>query len=121
MLQLIDIDIDNAVAFRVSGKITEVDMSVVLDCAKEKITHYGDIVIFEQIDSFDGIEIAAIVDEFQYLFEVGLSSIKKVAVLTDENWIENVANFESKLFRQIKIKCFSTVEQLSAILFLKEQ
>jgi hypothetical protein len=121
MLELIDIDIDNAVAFRMSGKITEIDMSAIFDRAKEKIAHYGDIVIFEQIDSFEGIEITAIVDELTYLFEIGLANIKRVAVLTDQKWIENVANFESKLFTQIKIKCFPTDEKLSAILFLKEQ
>jgi hypothetical protein len=120
VLQLIDIDIDNAVAFRVSGKVTEVEMSVVLDCAKEKIDHYGDIVIFEQIESFDGIEVAAIVDEFKYLFDVGLSNIKKVAVLTDKKWIETVVDLESKLFAGIKIKCFSSNDQLAAMMFLKE-
>ena len=119
MLELIDIDIDNAVAFRVSGKITENDMSAVLDRASEKIEHYGDIVFFEQIDSFDGIEIAAIVEEFKYLFDVGLSNIKKVAVVTDKKWIESVANLESKIFTGIEIKCFSTDDQLSAMMFLK--
>ncbi len=91
MLELIDIDIDNAVAFRVSGKVTEADMSVVLERAGEKVDQYGDIVFFEQIDSFDGIEVAAIIKEFKYLFDVGLSNIKKVAVLTDKKGIESVA------------------------------
>ncbi len=68
MLELIDIDIDNAVAFRVSGKVTEADMSVVLERAGEKVDQYGDIVFFEQIDSFDGIEVAAIIKEFKYHF-----------------------------------------------------
>jgi hypothetical protein len=119
MLELIDIDIDNAVAFRVSGKITENDMSVVLERASEKIEHYGDIVFFEQIDSFNGIEIGAIVAELEYLFDVGLSNIKKVAILTDEKWIESVASFESTIFVGIEIKCFSTDDQLSAMMFLK--
>jgi hypothetical protein len=120
MLELIDIDIDNAVAFRVSGKVTEADMSLVLERAGEKVDQYGDIVFFEQIDSFDGIEVAAIINEFTYLFDMGLSNIKKVAVLTDKKWIESVAKIESKLFAGVQVRCFSTDDQLSAILFLKE-
>jgi hypothetical protein len=120
MLELIDIDIDNAVAFRVSGKVTEADMSVVLERAGEKVDQYGDIVFFEQIDSFDGIEVAAIIKEFKYLFDVGLSNIKKVAVLTDKKSIESVAKIESKLFTGVQVRCFSADDQLSAILFLKE-
>ena len=95
-------------------------MSVLLDHAKEKIDHYGDIVFFEQIDSCDGVEIAAFFDEFKCLFEVGLSNIKKVAVLTDEKWIETVDSFESKLFAGLKAKCFSVNDQLTATMFLKE-
>ncbi len=91
MFELIDIDIDNAVAFRVSGKVTAADMSVVLERAGDNVDQYGDIVFFEQIDSFDGIELAAIIKEFKYLFDVGLSNIKKVAVLTDKKGIESVA------------------------------
>ena len=41
MLELIDIYIDNAVAFRVSGKVTEADMSVVLERAGEKVDQYS--------------------------------------------------------------------------------
>ena len=45
MLELVDIGIDNAVAFRSSGKLTEADMTLVLSDAKEKISRYGHIVI----------------------------------------------------------------------------
>ncbi len=120
MLELIDINVDNAVAFRLSGKVTKEDMSVVLSTAKQKIERYGDIVIFKQINSFEGVEIAAIVEEFKYLFDVGLSNIKKVAILTDKEWLETAANIEAKIFKSIEVRCFSLDEQLQATMFLKE-
>ena len=70
MLEMIDIGIDNAVAFQISGKITEIDMSLIHSSAKENIERHGSVVLLEKIDSFEGIEIAAIVEEFKYLFEV---------------------------------------------------
>ncbi len=119
MLELIDINIDNAVAFRISGKVTEADMSVVLNSAKEKIERYGDIVIFEKIDSFEGVEVAAIVEEFKYLFDVGLSNIKKVAVLTDKKWLKYIAEIEAKIFKNIEVRCFALDKELQATMFLK--
>lgn len=120
MLEMIDIGIDHSVAFRISGKVTESDMSLVLTGAKEKIERHGDIVLLEQIDSFDGIEIAAVIEEFKYLFEVGISNISKVAVLTDNKWLETIVNIEDTFFRQIKMKCFPTKERDLAVAFLKE-
>jgi stage II sporulation SpoAA-like protein len=120
MLEMIDIEIDHSVAFRISGKVTESDMSLVLTEAKEKIESHGDIVLLEQIDSFDGIEIAAVIEEFKYLFEVGISNITKVAVLTDNKWLETIVNIEDTFFRHIKMKCFATKDKEAAIEFLKE-
>ena len=120
MLEMIDIGIDNAVAFRVAGKITESDMTLVLTDAKEKIERHGNIVFLEQIDSFKGIEIAAWIEEFKYLSEVGFSNISKAAVLTDKRWLENIVGVEDKIFRNIEMKCFSTSDREAAIAFLKE-
>jgi hypothetical protein len=119
MLEMIEIGIDNAVAFRMSGKITESDMTMVLSDAKAKINRYGNIVILEVIESFKGIEIAALVEEFKYLHEVGISNISKAAVVTDKKWLEEIVSIESKIFKNIAMKCFSTEDQDAAIEFLK--
>lgn len=119
MLEMMEIGIDNAVAFCVSGKITERDMSLVLSEAKKKIEQYGNIVLFERIDSFEGIELSAIADEFEYIFKVGISNMKKAAVITDKKWIETIVNIEGRIFKNIGMKCFSTEDQDSAIEYLK--
>jgi len=119
MLQMIDIGMDNAVAFNVSGKVTEEDMNLVLNEAKQKIQRYDKIVMLEQIESFNGVEIAGLVEEFKYLFEVGISNIVKVAIVTDKKWISHIVNIEDKLFKEIEMKCFLIEEQAEAIQFLK--
>ncbi|WP_255418945.1 STAS/SEC14 domain-containing protein [Paraglaciecola sp. MB-3u-78] len=102
-----------------SGKITESDMNLVLIHAKQKIESYGSIVVFEKINSFEGVEVAAIVEEFKYIFKAGMSNIAKVAILTDKKWIEHIVNIEDKIFNQIEMKCFPIEEQLAAVQFLK--
>ncbi len=119
MLEMIDIGIKNATAFCMSGKITENDMSLVLSDAKTKTDLYGEIVIYEEIQSFKGIELSAIVDEFKYLFEVGISNIKKGVVVTDKSWVQKIVKIEDKIFKNIEMKCFSIEEKELAIKFLK--
>ncbi|MEL0637147.1 STAS/SEC14 domain-containing protein [Marinomonas sp. TI.3.20] len=119
MLEIIEIGIDNALAFQMSGKITESDMNIVLSEAKDKIERHGQIVIYEKINSFEGVEIAAMMDEFKYIFDVGMSNILKVAILTDKKWIEQIVNFEGKIFSSIQMKCFTLEEQGQAVQYLK--
>lgn len=119
MIELLDIGIENAVAVRIFDKITESDMELVLNKAREKIENHGNIVIFEQLDSFKGIEVAAIVEEFKYLFDVGVSNISKGVLLTDKKWLKTIVGFEDKVFRNIEIKCFPLEEKEAAIEFLK--
>ncbi len=118
MINMIDIGVDNAVSFRISGKITEADIALVIADAREKIEKHDQIVIFEQIDSFQGIEISAIIEEFRYLRANGLSNISKAVVITDKKWIEKIACIENNIFKNIEIQCFSHENITSAIKFI---
>jgi hypothetical protein len=119
MLEMIDIGIDRAVAFRMEGKITESEMVQCLSDAKAKIERYENIVIYEEIVSFRGVEFKAIVEEFKYLVEIGFSNIARVAVVTDKKWIEKIVGIEDKIFKSTDMKAFSTEEKDNAIEFLK--
>ncbi|MFT7300652.1 MAG: hypothetical protein ACI89Z_001114 [Porticoccus sp.] len=55
ILEMIDIGIEHSVAFRISEKVTESDMSLVLTDVKEKIERHENIVLLEKIESFEGI------------------------------------------------------------------
>jgi len=119
MITLEDIGIENAVAFHVAGKITENDMDMAFAAMKAKIKLHTNIVLYEQIDSFGGVELAGIIDKFKYLFDMGISNITKVAIVTDKGWIEKIVTLEDKLFRTIEIKVFSVEDKAQAIEFLR--
>lgn len=120
MIESIPTGIDDALAFRVSGKITKQEMTAVLAEAREKIAAHGSIVLLEEIDSFEGVEWGALVEEFRYLFEIGISNIRKAAVVTDKKWIGRIVAIEDKVFRGIEMKCFPKKDRDAAIAFLQE-
>lgn len=120
MLEVMSIDIENALAIRLAGKITEDDMVLALSQARKKIKQHGNIVVLEQIDSLRGVSFKALVEEMKYLFEMGLSNVSKIAVLSDAKWIEKVVKFENKLFRKIDMKCFKLEDRVLAEDFLRE-
>ncbi len=61
-----DIGVDKAVACRWGGKITEDEMTLVLSSLKEKIEKYGKIHIYQEIESFGGVKLDAIVEELSF-------------------------------------------------------
>ncbi|MFA0810179.1 STAS/SEC14 domain-containing protein [Microbulbifer epialgicus] len=120
MLKIIDIGIPNALALKISGNLSEADVSEALLEAKKLGEQYEKITIYEEIESFDGLEFSAIIEKFKYLFEVGISNICAAAILTDKEWLKKVVNMEDKLFRGIDMKCFSLDQRKDAIHFLRE-
>jgi hypothetical protein len=120
MLKMLDIGIDNAVAFEISGMITEADMSLVLDSAKEKSDRFGQIVIFEKVDSLGGVEFSAVVQKFKYLYNVGISNIDKIAIVTDKAWMKTVVEFEDKIFTGIDMRFFLAGDEDEAVAFLNQ-
>jgi len=118
VVEIFDIGVENAVAFRIWGKISKGDMTKIFEACKEKIAQQGDIVLLEKIESMGGIEVSALFEEIKYLFELGLADIKKVAVLTDKSWVEKVVAIENTFFTKIEIKCFAFEQQPAAVAFL---
>ena len=118
MLTMVDSGIDKAVAYRIEGKITDADMELVTSVLKEKIALYGDIFIYQEIESFKGIEFEAMVEKTKFFLEMGTSNIKKIAVVTHKDWMNKIIDLEGKLFKNIDMKAFLTEDKDEAIAFL---
>ena len=67
MLEMIDIGVEQAVAYRLAGKITEAEMKQALAAIKEKIEGYGKVYLYQEIDSFTGVEFDAMLEKFKFL------------------------------------------------------
>lgn len=120
MLKLLDIGIENVTAFRAAGKLTETEVSRVLKDMKRKITVFGSIGVYMELESLDGIELSAVLKEFRFLFDVGLSGIKTEVLVTDKRWMKTLVKVENRLFKSINMKYFPPEEKASAVAFLKE-
>ena len=119
MLTMMDIGIDRAVAYRIEGKITDADMDLVTSVMREKISAFGDIFIYQEIESFKGIEFEAMIDKTKFFLEMGTSNIKRIAVVTHKDWMNKIIDLEGKLFRNIDMKAFLTENKDEAVDFLR--
>jgi SpoIIAA-like len=119
MLEIINIGIEGVVAYRLGGKITEEEMTTVLDIFKDKIENGEKLMVYQEVESIGGAEFDAMVEKLKFLFDVGLSHFSKIAVVTHKKWIHHLADLEGKLFKNIDMRGFSLDEKDKAIEFLK--
>ena len=121
MLEMIDVNIDNVVAFRCGGKISEAEMTMVLSAVKEKIDVHKEVYLYEEVISVGGAELEAIIEKIKFLYNVGISKITRIAVVTDKKWMQRIVDLEDKLFRKIDMKCFNPEDKENAFAFLAEK
>ncbi|NOQ14781.1 MAG: STAS/SEC14 domain-containing protein [Methyloprofundus sp.] len=120
MLEMLDIEAEQAVAYRLTGKITEDEMKQALAAIKRKIERYGKVSLYQEIDSFTGVEFDAMVEKFKFLYANGITNFDKVAVVTDKQWLHKIVELEDKIFKNIDMQCFSLNDRKLAVEFLKE-
>jgi hypothetical protein len=119
MLEMIDISVENAVAYRLGGKITDEEMSQVFSALKEKIDQYGKVSIYQEIESFKGVELEGMVEKVKFFLDVGISKFDKIAVVVGSDWLQKIIDLEGKLFRKFEMRGFSMDEKDQAVQFLK--
>lgn len=119
MLEMIDIGIETAVAYRLDGKITEEEMTAVLAIFKEKIERNENLIVYQEVVSLGGVEFDALIEKFKFFIDVGISHFSKIAVVTHKKWIHKLVDLEGRLFKNIDMKGFSIEEKNKAIAFLK--
>lgn len=119
MLEMIDIGIEKAIAYRVEGKITEEEMTSVISIFRNKIDSDEKLIVYQEVVSFSGVEFDAMIEKFKFFIDVGISHFSKIAVVTHKKWIHKFVDLEGKLFKSIDMKGFPIEEKDKAIEFLK--
>ena len=121
MLEMMNIGIESVVAYRLAGKITEEEMTSVLDIFREKIDKGEQLFVYQEVESIGGAEFDAMVEKFKFFNEYGFdfSHFSKVAVVTHSKWLHKIVDLEDKIFKNVDMKGFSIEDKDKAIEFLK--
>ncbi len=119
MLEMINIGVENTIAYRVGGKLTEEEMTTILSIFKKKIDDGERINVYQEVVSIGGVELDAMIEKFKFFREVGFSHFDRIAVVAHTKWLHKLVNLEDKIFKSIDMKGFSVDEQDQAIKFMK--
>ena len=121
MLEMLNVGDDKIIAYRLGGKITEEEMTSVLDIFREKIEKGEKLLVYQEVESIGGAEFDAMVEKFIFFKEYGFnfSHFSKIAVITHSKWLHKIVDLEDKVFKKVEMKGFPIEEKDNAIEFLK--
>jgi hypothetical protein len=119
MLEMIDIGVENTVAYRLGGKITEDEMTAILAIFREKITKGEKLNVYQEVVNIGGVELDAMIEKFKFFREVGFLHFDRIAVVAHTKWLHKLVDLEDKIFKSIDMKGFAADEKDQAIEFLK--
>lgn len=120
MIEMIDVGVENVIAYRIGGKVTEDEMKAVISLFRERIEMGEKLNIYQEVVSIGGVEFEAMAEKFRFFKDVGFSHFNRIAVVTHKKWIHHLVDLEDKLFRSIAMKGFPIEDKDRAVDFLKQ-
>ncbi|MGK7886000.1 MAG: STAS/SEC14 domain-containing protein [Crocosphaera sp.] len=118
MLKLLPIEIENAIAITVSGKLDKSDINEVIKAIETKFLQYEQVSICVEVDTFGGITLDALIADLKFVLP-NFKRFSKKAVITEKKWIERWIEIADPLFPSIQVKHFTHEQKAEAIAWLK--
>jgi hypothetical protein len=123
MIQEIDLQSNNTLGFRVAGKVDKETIQSAIDRVKLELKSSSKLSIYLEVAELEGMTAGAfkerIAFSFSHLMEIS-KKVKKVALVTNIDWLKKLANGLYHLNPMIKEKSFPMEEAEKAKQWLSE-
>jgi hypothetical protein len=108
---------DHVAAMRIRGTIGAEQFDTAIAEIERKLQGHEEIGVFVDLGGFEGITADAIGRDLKYAFDkMGeLHRFKRVAYITDKDWIETAAKVSDSVLPQIEVRVFDTQEAEEAM------
>lgn len=122
MLDLISHPADHVVAMKVGGIVTGSELQHAIDAIEAAKRDHPVISLVVEIENLRLMTLTALLKDVGYgLTQLGdLDCYHRVAVVTDQTWIEHIAHLEERLFKAVEIRTFSRNERVAAMAWVGE-
>ncbi len=119
MIEQVEIPSTKAVGFKVSGKINDEDIKLVIDAINRKFQQEDKLAIYVELEDFQGISLKALIDDLKFGIP-NMHRFNRKAVVSDKSWHETLMEISDKVMPGIDLKHFNKDEKEAALLWVIE-
>lgn len=111
---------DNVITMSVSGRIEKAGINEAVTMLDDMLAQMQTANILVDLTHYEGMSMEALIADTRYgLTHLNeLNKYKRIAVITDKDWIEALIWLENKVFSQSDMRCFETDEREKAEAFV---
>lgn len=120
-----ELEKSNVIYVEVSYTLTQEDIQKIYADLKAKIAHHGSVRVYLEINDFNlsDVGLKAYWTDFKILLQDPhmLKQIQKVALVTDQAWIQNLFELERMILPELIGEMFSPKQKDEALLWLEAE
>ena len=105
MIDMLYVGEGNVVGFRISGRVEDADFDRVAALIEQTLDAHDQVRIYAEIESLDGISLDALWKDLQFSCK-HIRDVEREAVVTDQQWLANLAGIGDRLFSGIEVRHF---------------
>ena len=120
MMEMID-TVANAIALRISGKITGTDLDSIMDRLDELMAKHDKVHVFVETQGIEGIEISGLPNYMKRAMPLfgKLDCFGRVAVVADQAWVRFGTRLESAVLPSISYRTYMPEERDEALAWVE--
>ena len=118
MIESIPFEDERILGIRMTGKVELEDLLPLFDRLDGLLARETPLRAYVEIAGFEGVGIDALLKDLRYglkHFRSLATRFERVAVVTDKNWIKNLARLESLLLPGTEERVFSEADAVEAM------
>jgi hypothetical protein len=119
MIELIDTQSPRAIGIKISGKIERPDIDKLREAIDKKLEHSEKLGAYLELESLGGISLDALVEDLRVFIPL-LGRFDKKAVVSSEQWVDNIIDMAGKFVPGIEVRHFTPEQRLEAMEWVRE-
>jgi len=123
MIELLEMNTENTLGYRIDGEINKADMKRVFDVIEQKMETSGQLNFYAEVKNLNVAEVSpdALFEELRRLIRhpSTLVNFKKGVLVTDIHWLKKAFEVECRLIPTMTGKSFSFGEEEDALEWLR--
>lgn len=119
MIELIQVQREDVLAFRVEGRIERSDVERVIEAVEERLRRYDTIRAYVEAGEITGMSLEALAVDLGFALTHAWD-VERKAIVSDEGWHRVVVEFADQLFPGVKAKHFRPAERSLALEWIQD-
>lgn len=119
MIELLPMDRENVVGYRVSGRVDRADLKPVVSELERLFKFHDRLRVYAEVESFDGITLPALIEDLRFGLR-HLRRFEREAIVSDKQWLARLADIGDKLFPSMEVRHFSWDDKIEALAWIHQ-